>query len=139
MPGSKAGRSKEKDAMTPTSTLSKFWGDNLEILRPINPGRLRPPRLQRKGHRANQISSNRTIPDCFSHLQTTFSRTWDIEDVCDEDLEVPETQAKTQCQDARVNNLTEPGMYNLEKSKLDLEFAAQTVGLIPRQQSWRKD
>ena len=29
MPGSKAGRSKEKDAMTPTSTLSKFWGEKL--------------------------------------------------------------------------------------------------------------
>ena len=95
----------------------------LEILRPITP---RPSQTAEAAARGVSPKSDLKQQDdtrpLFSLTNNIFANL-DIEDISDEDLEVPETKATTVCRDTRVNNLTEPSMYRLEKSKEDLEFA----------------
>ena len=94
----------------------------LEILRPITPRPSQIAEAAAKGALPKPDLKQQDDTRPLSSLTNIFANL-DIEDTSDEDLEVPETKAKTVCRDTGVNNLTEPSMHRLEKSKQDLEFA----------------
>ncbi|KAK3172843.1 hypothetical protein OEA41_006168 [Lepraria neglecta] len=94
-----------------------------EILRPITPRPSQTAEAAAKGASPKlDLKQQDDTRPLFSLTNNIFANL-DIEDISDEDLEVPETKAEIVCQDIRVNNLTELSMYRLEKSKEDLEFA----------------
>ena len=95
----------------------------LEILRPITPRPSQTAEAAAKGASPKLDLKQQDDTRPLFSLTNNISTNLDIEDISDEDLEVPETKAETMCRDTRVNNLTEPSMYRLEKSKEDLELA----------------